>query len=144
LQGNGALIVNSNATFEVPFSTPTLGRNVNNSGSAVITTGILASNSIAWNNLPGSVFEMQPGSGNLGVNYNGAPPAFYNKGLFSYSSYGSQISWAFTNSGSIQIGPATSIIFEHGLTQTAGNTFIAAGAPSPWACRKSFPFLAAS
>jgi hypothetical protein len=127
-RGGGAVNVNSNATFAVPFNTPTLGRSVNNSGSAVIATGILASQSIAWNNLPGSLLEMQTGSGNLGVNYSGAPPAFYNEGLFTNSSFGPQISWAFTNSGSVQIGSATSINFERGFTQTAGGTVIGAGA----------------
>ena len=131
LQGGGAINVDTGATFIITnYYGVTLGRTVNNSGSAVLAAadGITASQGMAWNNLPGSVFQMQNGGGNLAVNYSGAPPAFNNAGLFSNSAYGSLIYWAFTNSGSVQINSGDMLDFERGFTQTAGGTFVGAGA----------------
>ncbi len=131
VEGSGALNIATNASLLVVTNPPTLYRNVNNAGTAVVTNGgMLAGQPLTWNNLPGSSLNIAGASLGNTIGYTGPLPVINNAGALSNSGPAqvtTTVNWAVTNSGVIVANPYN-FSFGQSVVQTAGTTQVNPGA----------------
>ncbi|HVV02475.1 MAG TPA: hypothetical protein VHH88_13995, partial [Verrucomicrobiae bacterium] len=128
VRGSGLMNIAAGATFNATNATySNLGRDVNNSGEARVSSTLSATRALFWNNLPGSSLALYGPNAGLDMNYSGAPPSLLNSGSVSNATVNSpNLNWGFTNAAMLQCNPF-GITFKQPYMQTAGNTLVTAG-----------------
>jgi hypothetical protein len=126
LQGSGTLTIPQGASLNVNGSAFWSQRTINSSGTAAVTGLLITEGGGTFNNLAGSVFDLQNNNG-IGTG-SGAVHVFNNFGLFKKSAGtgASPMSPLFVNSATVQIQSGT-VNFSSGFQQNSGSTTVPAG-----------------